>query len=188
MTDQIRFLTRNPGKFRELEQLLDPAKYALIRDTKEIHELQTVNMDVLIRDKVLKAFKIIRHPLIVDHTGLAFDLLNGFPAGLTSVFYDKLGDDGIASLIGGSANRNVTAITLIGYCDGRKVHSFRGEARGVVADSPRGTDGFQWDKVFIPDGFDKTYAELGLKKKNEISMRRRAFDAFAAFLKGAKRV
>jgi XTP/dITP diphosphohydrolase len=184
MTEQIRFLTKNPGKFRELEQLLDPNKYVLIRDSTEIHELQTEDMNALIRDKVLKAFKLIRHPLIVDHTGLAFDLMNGFPAGLTSVFYDKLGNEGIASLIGTSANRNVKAITLIGYCDGRRVYSFRGEARGTVADHPRGDDGFQWDKIFIPEGHGKTYAELGQKTKNEISMRRRAFDHFAAFLKG----
>jgi XTP/dITP diphosphohydrolase len=186
MTKQIRFLTKNTNKFRELERLLDSAEYALIRDSTETYELQTEDMEALIRDKVLQAFKLIRHPLIVDHTGLAFDLLNGFPAGLTSVFYDKLGDDGIASLIGKSSNRNVTAVTLIGYCDGRRVHSFRGEARGTVADGPRGKDGFQWDHIFVPEGYDKTYAELGQGKKNEISMRRHAFDQFAAFLKATR--
>jgi XTP/dITP diphosphohydrolase len=186
MTKKIRFLTKNSGKFRELEQLLDRAGYTLIRDATEIHELQTEDMGALIRDKVLKAFKMIRHPLIVDHTGLAFDLLNGFPAGLTSVFYDRLGDDGIASLIGKSIDPRVTAITLIGYCDGRKVHSFRGEARGTIAEGPRGTAGFQWDKIFVPAGHNKTYAELGQVEKNKISMRRLAFDQFTSFLRHGK--
>jgi XTP/dITP diphosphohydrolase len=186
MTEQIRFLTKNPGKFRELKQLLDPNRYQLIRDSTEIHELQTKDMDALIRDKVLKAFQLVRRPLIVDHTGLEFDLLKGFPAGLTSVFYDTLEDQGIASLIGASANPNVTAVTLIAYCDGRRIHSFRGEARGTVADRPRGKGGFQWDVLFIPEGYDKTYAQLGQTKKNQISMRRRAFDKFAAFLKSRK--
>ena len=186
MTEQIRFLTKNPGKFRELKQLLDPRQYELIRDSREIHELQTADMDALVRDKVLRAFKRIRHPLIVDHTGLEFDLLNGFPAGLTSVFYDTLRDEGIASLIGASTNPNVTAVTLIAYCDGRTIHTFRGEARGTVAARPRGKHGFQWDVLFVPKGYDKTYAQLGQKKKNEISMRRRAFDKFAVFLKGRK--
>lgn len=183
MTEQIRFLTKNPGKFRELEQLLDRKKFRLIRDRTEIHELQTEDMDALVRDKILRAFERIRHPLIVDHTGLEFGLLKGFPAGLTSVFYDTLGDNGIASLIGKSANPRVTAVTLIAYCDGRTIHSFRGEARGTVAPHPRGSRGFQWDALFIPEGYDKTYAQLGQKKKNEISMRRRAFDKFADFLK-----
>jgi XTP/dITP diphosphohydrolase len=182
MTQQIRFLSVNPGKYNELGLLLGPA-YSLIQDVREIHELQMEDMDVLVRDKILKAFAMVRRPVIVDHTGLSFDLLKGFPAGLTSVFYGKLKDHGIASLIGKSSNPKVIATTLLAYCDGRRIHTFRGEALGTIADSPRGTEGFQWDTVFIPDGFDQTYAELGQIKKNEISMRRRAFDLFAAFLR-----
>jgi XTP/dITP diphosphohydrolase len=183
MPKEIRFLTRNPGKFRELAALVDPAKYTLVGDDTAINELQTQNIEVLIRDKILKAFKIIRRPVIVDHTGLAFELLNGFPAGLTSIFYDSLQPAGIANLIGKSINRKVTATTLIGYCDGRQIHSFDGQLRGTVAPEPRGTGGFQWDTIFIPDGHDKTFAELGNAMKNEISMRRLAFDKFTAFLR-----
>jgi XTP/dITP diphosphohydrolase len=179
----IKFLTKNDGKFRELAELL-PAEFSLSRDETPVDELQTDDMDVLLRDKVLKAFRLVRRPLIVDHTGLQFGLLNGFPSGLTSIFYDKLGNDGIASIIGGSPDRSVTAITLIGYCDGRAIHTFRGEARGTVAARPRGDAGFQWDTIFVPEGFNQTYAELGQAKKNEISMRRRAFDQFASFLRG----
>lgn len=182
MTRTIRFLTRNDGKFAELKALL-PTGYELVRDMTEVHELQTDDMDELVKDKILKAFKRLRRPLIVDHTGLAFDLMNGFPAGLTSVFYDKLNANGIADLIGKSANRKVTAITLIGYCDGRRKKIFRGEVRGSVAERPLGADGFQWDTIFIPEGHTHTYAELGQAKKNEISMRRRAFDQFTEFLK-----
>lgn len=184
MTDRIRFLTKNTGKFKELEELLAP-KYKLVRDATELHELQTEDMDALIRDKVLKAFKIVRRPLIVDHTALSFELLKGFPAGLTSVFYDTLKDDGIASLIGQSKDPRVTATTLIAYCDGVQIHTFRGDARGTIANAPRGTDGFQWDVLFIPDGYNQTYAELGQAKKNEISMRRLALNQLAAFLSKA---
>jgi XTP/dITP diphosphohydrolase len=183
MPEEIRFLTTNSGKFRELSALIDSAKYTLVSDETKINELQTENIEVLIRDKVLKAFEIVRRPLIVDHTGLSFDLLNGFPAGLTSVFYDSLKPAGIANLIGKSSNRNVTAITVIGYCDGRQIHLFEGKLRGVVALEPQGSEGFQWDTIFIPEGQKKTFAELGNERKNEISMRRLAFDKFAAFLK-----
>lgn len=182
MVTELRFLTKNDGKFRELNALIDPSKYLLVPDKTEINELQTEKMDILIRDKVLRAFEIIRRPLIVDHTGLEFDLMNGFPAGLTSVFFDKLGVDGIAKLIGRSPEPKVTAVTLIGYCDGRTIHSFEGRLRGTIAERPRGSEGFQWDTVFIPEGYDKTFAELGNARKNEISMRRLAFDAFNKFL------
>lgn len=182
MSIELRFLTRNDGKFRELKELIDPTRYQLIQDDTEINELQTEDMTALVRDKVLKAFKIVRRPLIVDHTGLCFDLLKGFPGGLTSVFYDKLKPEGIASLIGKSRNRKVTAITLIGYCTSRKIHLFEGRIEGLVAEEPKGDGGFQWDTIFIPNGYDQTFAQLGNNKKNEISMRRLAFNQFAAFL------
>ena len=180
---ELRFLTRNPGKFRELREMVASSKYRLLQDDTEIHELQTEDMNALVRDKVLKAFARIRRPLIVDHTGLQFDLLNGFPGGLTSVFYEKLQSEGIANLIGKSTNRKVKAVTLIGYCDGRKIHVFKGEVNGLVAMEPKGKGGFQWDTIFIPKGYDKTFAQLGNKKKNEISMRKLAFDRLANFLK-----
>jgi len=183
MSFQLRFLTKNVGKFTELSELLSGSKYTLLKDVTEIHELQTEDMNALARDKALRAFQIVGRPLIVDHTGLQFDLLNGFPGGLTSVFYDKLGPQGIADIVGKSKTRGVTAVTLIGYCDGRRIQIFKGELRGEIADEPRGDEGFQWDTVFVPVGFDKTFAELGDKKKNEISMRRLAFDRFAQYLK-----
>jgi XTP/dITP diphosphohydrolase len=183
VSNEIRFLTRNKGKLQELEALIDRDRYVIIGNDHDINEIQTNDSNLLVRDKVLKAFKIIGRPLIVDHTGLSFDLLGGFPSGLTSVFYDLLQPDGIAKVIGNSPDRRVTATTLIGYCDGRQIYSFEGKVRGTVASTPRGTEGFQWDTIFIPDGYDQTFAELGNKKKNEISMRRLAFDAFAEFLR-----
>jgi XTP/dITP diphosphohydrolase len=183
MKSELRFLTRNDGKLQELRSMIAATDYTLVGDATEINELQTDDAEHLIRDKVLRAFDIVRRPLIVDHTGLAFELMNGFPAGLTSVFYDKLQPIGIAALIGKSSNPSVTATTWIGFCDGQRIHVFKGCLRGTIAQEPRGAEGFQWDTVFIPDGHDKTFAELGNDKKNEISMRRRAFDQLAAFLK-----
>jgi XTP/dITP diphosphohydrolase len=161
---------------------MDPTKYKLLQDQTEINEIQTEDIDLLVRDKALKAFEKIRRPLIVDHTGLYFSLLNGFPGGLTSVFYDKLKSEGIAAVIGASANSKVQATTVLAYCDGKKINLFKGSIAGEVAKNPVGTEGFQWDTIFVPEGYDKTFAELGDAKKNEISMRKRAFDQLADFL------
>jgi XTP/dITP diphosphohydrolase len=67
----------------------------------------------------------------------------------------------------------------------KKVYHFEGRLQGSIAREPRGTEGFQWDTVFVPQGYDKTFAELRNKQKNEISMRRLAFNAFAKFLEDA---
>jgi XTP/dITP diphosphohydrolase len=118
-------------------------------------------MEVLVSDKVIKAYDKIRRPVCVDHTGLHLDVLNGFPAGLTEIFWNKLKNERLAELFGNTA---VTAVTAIGYCDGKSVSIFRGEVTGLIASAPRGPQRFNWDPVFIPDGHSETFAELGERR------------------------
>ena len=107
--------------------------------------------------------------------------MNGLPGGLTQVFWDALGPERVCELFGRGDRVGVIAKTRIGYCDGRSVHQFQGEIQGRIATEPRGDRSFQWDCVFVPDGYDETFAEMG-DRKNDISMRRRALDGFAAHL------
>lgn len=76
-------------------------------------------------------------------------------------------------------------MTTIGYCNGKKIEIFQGHIRGNIVDKPRGDQSFQWDCVFQPEGYDKTFAELG-DLKNEISMRRKALEEFKIFLEESK--
>jgi XTP/dITP diphosphohydrolase len=86
-----------------------------------------------------------------------------------------------AALVAGLGNPVVVAKTVLGYCDGRKIHLFEGSVQGTVPTSPAGPRDFQWDCVFVPDGHTQTFAEMG-SAKNDISMRRKALDEFANFL------
>jgi XTP/dITP diphosphohydrolase len=180
-TPHLRFVSRNKYKLDEAKTILDPLGVAIVPVEKAIEELQTDNPRVLVRDKALKAFEYLGEPLFVEHTGLYLDYLNGLPGGLTQIFWDSLKEDRFAQLFG-NPHHKVMAKTVIGYIDGKKCHFFEGEISGRISSEPRGPRGFQWDCVFVPEGFDKTFAELG-DKKNEISMRRRALDSFAGFLK-----
>ncbi|WRH56769.1 MAG: non-canonical purine NTP pyrophosphatase [Bosea sp. (in: a-proteobacteria)] len=143
-----------------------------------IDELQSDDVRAIVRNKTLRAFHRLGHPVFVEQTCLFLTELNGFPGGLTQVFWDTLQKNRVARLFGGGS---VTAKTQIGYCDGQQIFHFEGAIDGTIANEPRGDDSFQWDCVFVPEGHDQTFAEMG-KKKNEISMRRRALDAFAAHL------
>jgi XTP/dITP diphosphohydrolase len=107
--------------------------------------------------------------------------LNGFPGGLTQVFWDTLEADRVSGLFGQGSNTGVIARTFVGYCDGKTIHQFSGEIRGKIAPEPRGNRDFQWDCVFIPDGHSATFAEMG-ELKNEISMRSVALKRLAAHL------
>jgi XTP/dITP diphosphohydrolase len=182
---KIRFMSGNKHKVEEVQKILDPVGVVIIPVRRKIEELQTEDVERLVRDKLTKAFELIGRPLFVEHTGLYLEGLNGLPAGLTQIFWDKLEADRFAALVEGLGNPIVVAKTVLGYCDGRQVRFFEGAITGTVPKSPAGSREFQWDCVFVPDGHTQTFAEMG-DLKNEISMRRKALDAFAAYLDSGK--
>src|SRR5882672_8323958 len=144
--------------------------------TSRIDEIQSEDMEAIVRDKVTKAFVQVGRPLFIEQTGLYLRQLNELPGGLTQVFWDSLQAERFCSLFGVAADNSVVAKTMIGYTDGKQIHVFSGEIAGKISTEPRGSREFQWDCVFQPVGYEKTFAELG-EKKNEISMRKRALDA-----------
>jgi len=178
---KIRFVTKNPHKAKEVESILGDIGVSIVHAPLIIHEIQTEDIQDIVRDKVLKAFKMVGRPVFIEHTGLYIDSLQGFPGGLTQVFWDKLKADKFSELLGSLDNTSLTARTVIAYCDAKKIHIFEGSIEGNIASEPKGNRDFQWDCVFIPNGYKETFAELG-EKKNEISMRKLAFDKFREFL------
>lgn len=172
---RLRFLSSNPHKISEVRAILEPAGVEIVPISTKIEELQTADVEKLVHDKCIKAFQRVGYPLFVEHTGLNIDALNGFPGGLTQIFWDTLQADRFSQLFGGGP---LSARTVIGYCDGRRVCQVSGAVQGTVARTPQGPTDFQWDCVFIPDGSFETFAQMGPERKNQISMRRHALDAF----------
>lgn len=178
---KIRFMSSNLHKIDEVQRILAPAGVDIIAVAQKIQELQTEDVHALVKDKLVKAFGAIGRPLFVEHTGLYLSGLNGLPAGLTQIFWDRLKADRFARLVAGLGDDKVTAKTVIGYCDGHKMHLFEGAIEGTVPTIPVGSPDFQWDCVFMPNGSSKTFAEMG-SAKDGISMRRIALDKFADHL------
>lgn len=170
---EIRFVSGNKFKIEETFKILEADNIKIIPFDIKIEELQTLDVNNLVKDKLLKAFKIIGKPLFVEHTGLYINYLNNFPGGLTQIFWDKLLKDKFSEIIGNLPDTKTIAKTVIGYCDGKQVLFFEGSVEGEISDKPIGDDTFQWDCVFIPNGESQTFAEMG-DRKNEISMRKKA--------------
>lgn len=178
-------MSGNAHKITEVKRILDPFGVDIVPVSMKIEELQTEDVERLVRDKLTKAFEKIGRPLFVEHTGLYLSGLNGLPAGLTQIFWDRLQANRFANLVAGLGNAKVTAKTILGYCDGREIHLFEGAIDGTVPRTPAGPTDFQWDCVFIPDGSTKTFAEMG-DAKDDISMRKKALDKFATHLKSSR--
>lgn len=166
----LLFVSKNKFKQVEAASFLSTLGISVEASHLEIDELQTTKIEALVRDKATRAFTALGRPLFVEHTGLYLDALNGFPGGLTQIFWETLGKERFSELFASETDQ-VKAVTYIGYVDGRRVYLFDGEIAGKIVSPPRVDHGFQWDCVFQPDGCDQTFSEMGEEKKNIISMR-----------------
>ena len=122
-----------------------------------------------------------------DDTGLEVDALNGAP-GVYSARYAgeaKNSLDNMALLLknmSGIQNRKARFRTVIALILDGKEYLFEGVVNGTIAEEPRGTAGFGYDPLFVPDGYSTTFAEMDSEAKNAISHRGRAVEKLAAFL------
>ena len=117
----IRFISNNQYKIKEAASILNASDVNVIPVNMKIEELQTDDVQHLVQDKALKAFKAIGRPLFVEHTGLFIDKINQLPGGLTQVFWDKLEADKFSELFGDEIGESkAKAVTTIGYIDGAK--------------------------------------------------------------------
>ncbi len=169
------FVTQNKNKVKEFGEILG---FNIKQADVEAEEIQAVEVEKVAEYKAREAFKKLGKPVIVEDTGLYFKEWNGLPGALAKFFGEKLGWQGLADLLG--EEREALAKTVIGFFDGKEYKSFSGSIEGSISEKALGENGFGWDVIFIPHGFDKTFAEI--ENKNSISMRRKALEKFKDFL------
>ena len=131
-------------------------------------------------------------PCFADDSGLEIEALNGEP-GVDSAYYSgtRNHDENIRKVLTnlmGQPNRNaqfVSVFTLVLPGPGGESieHQFTGIFAGQITDAPRGTGGFGYDPIFLPDGHDRTLAEMSMPEKNAISHRAQALKQMVAFLR-----
>ncbi|MEV5704866.1 RdgB/HAM1 family non-canonical purine NTP pyrophosphatase [Actinoallomurus sp. NPDC052274] len=173
MIDRISLITGNEGKAREYESLLGIKVTAVKENLIEIQELDVVRV---VERKAQDAYSMLRRPVLVDDTGLTLTEWNGLPGALVFWFLDTIGPQGILKMAANVTNRRATVTTAIGYADESGVQVFTGTLNGTLTTELRGTTGFGYDPIFIPDGHDRTFAEMSSEEKNSVSHRRLAVD------------
>ena len=171
----IAFITGNAHKAAEVERLLgSPVRHEAVSG----EEIQAIDLEPVVRDKAAHAYTVLRRPVLVEDTGLAFSAMNGFPGALIKWFLQSLGTDGICRLLQAETDRRAHATTVFGYHDGTTCHVFTGTVAGSIPDIPRGSQGFGWDAIFQPHGSPRTFAEMTAEEKDQFSMRRLALEQF----------
>lgn len=125
--------------------------------------------------------------VFADDTGLEIDALNGLPGVNSARFAGENKDhsaniEKVLSLLEKKENRRARFRTVIALILDKKEYLFEGIVTGTIISEKRGTEGFGYDPVFIPDGKDRTFAEMELGEKNTVSHRARAFEKLREFL------
>ncbi|WP_299755513.1 non-canonical purine NTP diphosphatase [uncultured Pontibacter sp.] len=189
---KLCFATNNQHKLAEVSQML-AGKYELlslqdIGCNEELPEEQET-LEGNSQQKAEYVWDNYNVSCFADDTGLEVEALHGAP-GVYSARYagpQRSDADNMNKLLlslQGEQNRRArfrTSITLI--LDGQQ-HQFEGIVTGSIAESWQGDKGFGYDPVFVPDGHDRTFAQMSAEEKNVISHRGRAMQELVRFLKG----
>ena len=122
-------------------------------------------------------------PVAIEDAGFFIDHYGGFPGPYSSYVLEKLDNPGILKLMDGVKDRGAAYHSYVGFRFGDEAHVFQGTVTGKVANGMRGTKGFGYDPIFIPDeGDGRTFGEMADYEKNAISHRARAFRALGEWL------
>ncbi len=188
---QLVIATKNKGKKREIETLLAtlPVEIFSLTDFPEVPDV-VEDADTLEGNAAKKALASLAYfnmPALADDTGLEVDALDGRP-GVYSARY--AGEDGnavanralLCKELKDKTNRTARFRTVVAYAGGESVHYFEGVREGRILDHEVGTGGFGYDPLFVPDGYEQTFAEMSPALKNSISHRGQALNRFVAFL------
>ena len=195
---ELRFLTTNKNKLTEAERILKPYGIAIkpCREYQKV-EIQTdyprevvefAAKQILTFRKLMPFAYDDKLPcIVIEDFGFYIDALNGFPGLYAHQVYDMIGNKGVLKLLGGERNRRaryVVAVALL-YTDrrGRETYKiFEAVTEGTVSPEERGINGFAYDRIFIPLGEERTFAEMTPEEKDKYSPRAKALRVLARFI------
>lgn len=186
--------TANPGKAREFQQMLgEDWAVRTLGDLMEVPEI--VEDGVTFEENALKKVRALAGwgagPVLADDSGLEVDALAGAPGVLSARYAGRHGDDEgnkrkllealreVPEAERGAQFRCVLAVRL----PGGEERCFSGVCRGRILETPRGTGGFGYDPLFLPEGSERSMAELAAAEKHAISHRGRAMRAAVEWLR-----
>lgn len=186
---ELLVATHNIHKKEEIQQILENRFLVKSLTDYNIHEEIVEDGNSFHANALIKAkycFDKTGIPSLGDDSGLAVEALDGRP-GIFSARY--AGDHDFAKNIekvlremDGVDNRKAFFITVLCYYDENGARYFEGRVYGNLLNENKGFKGFGYDPIFVPEGYEKTFAEMNPEDKNKISHRKKALDLFLEFL------
>ncbi|HEY1624008.1 MAG TPA: RdgB/HAM1 family non-canonical purine NTP pyrophosphatase [Streptosporangiaceae bacterium] len=195
MAEGVVLATRSAGKIRELARILGSIPLAGLDEFPGAPDVAetgaTFEENALLKARAIAEFTGL--PSVADDSGLCVDALNGMPGIFSARWSGTHGDDKanldlllaqINDVPDERRGANFTCAAVLVRPDGTS-QVVLGEVTGHLIRDPRGSGGFGYDPIFVPDGYDVTTAEMTAEEKDAISHRGKAFRALAPFIAGS---
>jgi len=178
--------TGNRHKYREAYAIL--AELGIDLRHLEVKRVEIQADDLAdIAEYSLEAIRDDVRPIAVEDAGIFIDRYWGFPGPYSSYALRTIRLSGVLKLMAGVEKRGAIFQSVVAFGNGEDTRLFRGVVRGRIANGIRGTGGFGYDPIFIPDeGDGRTFGEMTDEEKNAISHRARAFRSLGAWLSGSE--
>ncbi len=189
--NKLVFATNNLHKLEEISQMIGD-KFTLV----SLHEIgcqedieetaETIEGNALLKAQFVH--EKFGYDCFADDTGLEVEALQGRPGVYSARYADEAHNfeanmDKVLDELKGSQNRKARFRTVIALIHDGQEFLFEGIVHGIIIESRRGITGFGYDPVFVPDGYNQTFAEMSLLEKNRISHRAIAVEKLISFLK-----
>ena len=157
------FITGNLAKVDYLTQVLG---IQLEHRKLSLDEIQSADPRAVAEHKARQAYDIFKQPVLVEDSYLSFNALGGLPGPFVKFFYETPGSlEMMCRMFDGFQDRTISVGAVYCYYDGVQSRCFDGRVEGVAASHPRGKNGFGWDRIVEPSGYEgATLAELPLKE------------------------
>ncbi len=188
---KLVFATNNKNKVKEVKALLsDRIEILSLKDIGCVEDIEETE-DTLEGNARLKADYITKnygYDCFADDTGLEVEALNGAPGVLSARYAGRnvTYEDNLQKMLKemqGISNRKAQFRTVIALNLNDKQYQFKGVCKGEILKLKQGNEGFGYDPIFKPVGFDKSFAEMSIKEKGKISHRGLAISELISFLK-----
>jgi len=172
------FITGNKNKAEYLSRCLG---VELPHQKIDLDEIQSLDLKEVVTHKVKQAYSILQKPVLVQDVSLEFSYFGKLPGTFIRFFVDTVPFEKICNMLG-EFERGATARVVYGYFDGVDVKLFEGELSGTIATEPRGSGGFGWDCIFIPNGYTQTRGEMSKEDDEKTYKQLHPFVEIANFL------
>ncbi|HXH26663.1 MAG TPA: non-canonical purine NTP pyrophosphatase [Candidatus Acidoferrum sp.] len=174
----ITFITGNQSKADYLAKYLG---FEVEHHKLDLDELQSLDLKQIVEHKVRQAYEKLHAPVIVEDVSLEFTAFGRLPGPFIKFFLWEMSSQQICSLLD-DKRREAVGRCMFGYFDGAVLKLLEGELHGKIANQPAGNNGFGWDDIFIPDGYDVTRAQLDEEDYRKVYLQIRPLTALKTFL------